>query len=256
MVFLPRKLMVTAVLAALTPFSWAQTPPPAGPAAAPASMAAPAPGAMRHTHMHHHAQPGAKYHSTHPMGGMHSPEGHMASMQEHRAQHHAQLKQALQLSPAQESAWTEFTAAMEHAPNHARLDPESMQQLSTPERIDRMRALRTQRAAEADRRGDAVKAFYAKLNPAQQKTFDSHHNAHHKSHPMMMAHGPHGSGMPSDAGQGGMMMGMHHQQDCKQGGYGMHEGHRHSHSHRYHSKKSAPPAAVAPDAAPSTPAAK
>jgi len=253
MVFLPRKLMVTAVLAALTPFSWAQTPPPAGPAVAPASVAAPAPGAMRHAHPHHHAQAGAKYHGSHPMmSAAHSPEQHAAAMQEHRAQHHAQLKQALQLSPAQESAWTEFTAAMEHAPGHARLDPESMQQLSTPERIDRMRALRTQRAAEADRRGDAVKAFYAQLNPAQQKTFDSQHNAHRKLHPMMMAHGPHASGMPSDAGHGGMM-GMPHQHDCKQGSYGMHEGHRHGH-HR--GKKNAPPAAVAPDAASSTPAAK
>ena len=48
-----------------------------------------------------------------------------------------------------------------------------MEKLTTPERIDRMRALRAQQAAEADRRGEATKTFYAALTPEQQKTFDS-----------------------------------------------------------------------------------
>lgn len=258
MVFLPRKLIVTAVLAVLTPVSWSQTPPPAGSAAvAPAPAAAQttpasAPAAMRRAHRHHHAHAGAKCDNASPMGGMHcgmhSAEEHAAAMREHRAQHHAQLKQALQLSPTQESAWTEFTAAMEQAPNHARLGAEEMGQLSTPERIDRMRALRAQRAAEADRRGDAVKAFYTQLNPAQQKTFDSHHS---KLYPKMMAHSPQGMMMSSEMGHGGM--GVQHQHDCKPGSYGMRAGYRHS--HRTHGKKNAPPPAMAP-AEVSAPAAK
>jgi hypothetical protein len=47
-----------------------------------------------------------------------------------------------------------------------------MQKLTTPERIDRMRAQRAQRDAAMDARSDAVKAFYAQLQPEQQKTFD------------------------------------------------------------------------------------
>jgi hypothetical protein len=48
-----------------------------------------------------------------------------------------------------------------------------MQKLTTPERIDRMRAQRAQRDAAMDARSDAVKAFYAQLQPEQQRTFDT-----------------------------------------------------------------------------------
>ena len=52
-----------------------------------------------------------------------------------------------------------------------------MAKLTTPERIDKMRELRTQRTTEMhaamDKRSDATKAFYATLNPEQKKTFDA-----------------------------------------------------------------------------------
>jgi hypothetical protein len=58
--------------------------------------------------------------------------------------------------------------------------------MSTPERIDRMRQMRAQRAAEMDRKGDATKAFYAQLTPPQQRAFDEismrffgRHGKHH-----------------------------------------------------------------------------
>ena len=122
-----------------------------------------------------------------PHGG---PRHHRAQREQHRhaqpgdrAQHHARrlaaLKEQLQLTPAQEPAWTAFTAAVQPGERKARLDRQGMEQLTTPERIDRMRALRAQRAAEADRRGDATKAFYAALTPAQQKTFDARALRHH-----------------------------------------------------------------------------
>ena len=91
---------------------------------------------------------------------------------ERHAQHLSQLKTQLALTPAQEGAWTSFTQAMQPRGDFARLDRESMQKLTTPERIDRMRAQRAQRDAAMDARGDAVKAFYAQLQPEQQKTFD------------------------------------------------------------------------------------
>lgn len=82
------------------------------------------------------------------------------------------FKQKLQLTPAQEPAWNSFMQSMKPNPQ-ARLDMQGMDKLTTPERIDRMRAMRAQRDAEMDRRGDAVKGFYAQLTPEQQKTFDA-----------------------------------------------------------------------------------
>ena len=102
-------------------------------------------------------------------------EQRMERRQQYRAERMAAFKAQLQLTPAQESAWSDFTAtALQPGPRHARLDAEGMAGLSTPERIDRMRALRIQRAADADRRGEAVKAFYATLSAPQQHTFDTH----------------------------------------------------------------------------------
>ena len=96
--------------------------------------------------------------------------------QQARAQRAEAFKQKLALTPAQEPAWAAFQQAMQPGQRHARLDGGKQQdwkQLTTPERIDRMRAMQAQRAAEFDRRGEAVKAFYATLSPEQQKTFDA-----------------------------------------------------------------------------------
>lgn len=130
-------------------------------------------------------------------------QDHRERHQAHRAQRLAGLKDQLKLTPAQEPAWTTFAAAMQPGERPARLDRKDMDQLTTPERIDRMRALRAQHAAEADRRGEATKAFYATLTPEQQKTFDTQARRHH-GHPGMggpmkgdgarHGHGPHGRG--------------------------------------------------------------
>ena len=85
----------------------------------------------------------------------------------------ADLKQKLQITPNQEQAWASFSAAMQPPAQRARPDREALAGMSTPDRIDHMRALRDQRNAEMDRRADATKAFYGQLNADQQKTFDS-----------------------------------------------------------------------------------
>ena len=116
-----------------------------------------------------------------------------ARMQEHMARHQADLKARLKLTPAQEGAWTSFTSAMQapaswaQRPNRAEMD-----KLTTPERIDRMRALKAQHDAEMTKREDAIKAFYAALTPEQQKVFDAEHRGrggrhggrHHGHHSM------------------------------------------------------------------------
>ena len=122
-------------------------------------------------------------------------EQRRANMQDRMAQHPAQLKQNLELSAVQEPAWNAFIASMKMGERPARLghmDRAEVQKMTTPERIERMRAQRAQRQAEADKRTDATLAFYASLNPAQQMTFDAqtmrqqHHmggqSGHKKSH--------------------------------------------------------------------------
>ena len=115
--------------------------------------------------------------------GMHEGQGRMGSMGSDKmkarmAKHQAELKAALKITAAQEAAWTTFTTAMTPpaGPMAQRPTREDMAKLSTPERIDKMKAMRTEHHAvmslEMDKRADAVKAFYATLTPEQQKVFD------------------------------------------------------------------------------------
>lgn len=83
----------------------------------------------------------------------------------------AALKLKLQVSAAQEGAWNAWTAAMKPA-QRQRMDRDAIEKMTTPERIDNMRAQRAVRIAEMDRRGDATKTFYAALSADQQKVFD------------------------------------------------------------------------------------
>lgn len=92
---------------------------------------------------------------------------------ERQAARLAELKQQLALTEAQQPAWTRFTEALQTRGNFARPDRSSMEKLTTPERIDQIRAMRTQRNATMDARLDATKAFYAELQPEQQRSFDA-----------------------------------------------------------------------------------
>ena len=143
MSFLQHRIAAAAVLAALALPVLAQPAPSDAPAAGAPAQQARKPGDLQ--------------------------ERHQARMAQRANAFKAQLK----LTPEQEPAWTAFMAAMQPAQRTARLDPADMEKRTTPERIDRMRAMRAQQAAEADRRGEATKTFYAALTPEQQKTFDS-----------------------------------------------------------------------------------
>jgi Ni,Fe-hydrogenase I large subunit len=114
-------------------------------------------------------------------GGMqHERIGKMdpAKMQVRMDKRFDALKAQLKITAAQESAWTAFTAAMKPAAGMMtnRPDPTEMQKLSTPERIDKMQSVHTQRMTDMNaamtQRGDATKVFYAMLSPAQKKVFD------------------------------------------------------------------------------------
>jgi periplasmic protein CpxP/Spy len=114
-----------------------------------------------------------------PMGGDMGPRGGMrehrmdpAKMQEHMAKRQAALKQKLQITPAQEGAWNTWTAAMKPG-DFKRPERGEFEKLTTPERIDRMRALREQHLAQMDKHAEATNAFYASLAPEQKKVFDA-----------------------------------------------------------------------------------
>jgi protein CpxP len=117
-------------------------------------------------------------------------EQHMAQMQERMAKRQAEFKQKLQLSPGQEGAWDSYAAALKPSGNFKRGDRAEFARLTTPERIDRMRAHRAERIAAMDRRDEATKTFYAVLTPQQKKVFDDatarrgqrHHGGQHGHH--------------------------------------------------------------------------
>ena len=94
-----------------------------------------------------------------------------ARMEERMARRLGELKQKLQIARGQEGAWETWTAALKPT-QVQRPDRGAFAQLTTPERIDRIKAVRAQRNAEMDKRLDATKAFYTQLNADQQKVFD------------------------------------------------------------------------------------
>lgn len=80
---------------------------------------------------------------------------------------------------------------------HKRPDREEMDKLTTPQRIEKMRELPKQHMgdmqAAMDKRDDAIKSFYAALEPEQQKIFDAEH-ARMGMHHGMGKGGMHGEG--------------------------------------------------------------
>ena len=139
----PKHLIAAAVLAAVGVVAVAQTPAPAG-------------GGMGQQEQQERSDP-ARMHER---------------MQARMAQRQARLKEMLQITPAQEGAWNAWSAAMQPPANWKRPDRAELERLTTPERIDRMRTMRTERIGMMDRRADATKAFYASLNPIQKRVFD------------------------------------------------------------------------------------
>jgi protein CpxP len=140
----PKQLIAAAVLAMLGLAATAQTPPGPPPGG---------PGRMDRMERH-------------------DPGRMQQFMQQRRAQKMARLKETLQIAPTQEGAWTAWTASMQPPTNWQRPDRAELERLATPERIDRMRALRTERMGMMDKRAEATKAFYATLNPIQKRVFD------------------------------------------------------------------------------------
>ena len=112
-----------------------------------------------------------------PADGMHQGMHHMnpARMQARMDKFAAELKARLKLTPAQEGAWATLLAAHKMPADMMakRPDPAALEKLSTPDRLDRMKALRSQHMAAMDQRDEATKTLYATLTAEQQKVFDA-----------------------------------------------------------------------------------
>jgi periplasmic protein CpxP/Spy len=129
---------------------------------------------------------------TGPMEGSHAKEHGRrmdpAKMDAMHAKRSAELKAKLKITPQQEGAWNDFAAAMKPPARddakHA--DRAAMEKLTTPERLEKMKVMRTQHMADMnaamDKRDAATKALYAALTPDQQKVFDAAHTQGQRGH--------------------------------------------------------------------------
>ena len=137
----------------------------------------------------------------------------MERMHARRAAHQERLKTRLQLTPAQEPAWLAFVARMqpEKGPR-SQGEQTKWSELTTPQRLDLMQARMAEREANMGKRFEAIKSFYATLNPSQQKVFDGerimglqrtgmkgmkgmHHGKDHPHHQHRRGHDRHGMGV-------------------------------------------------------------
>lgn len=113
---------------------------------------------------------------------------------ERRAERHAKrmadLKQRLQITSAQEGAWNQFVSAMQPPARQPEpgADRHAFERLTTPERLDRMQAMQTERQNRMAARNQAIKQFYGQLSAEQQKVFDQQTARGHGHGP---EHGPH-----------------------------------------------------------------
>jgi hypothetical protein len=86
------------------------------------------------------------------------------------------LHQALRLSPAQETAWQLYRSAAD-VPDQAQQRRSAaaglFRTLDAPHRMDLVEAEMRQELADLQRQSQALKAFYAALNPDQQRLFDT-----------------------------------------------------------------------------------
>lgn len=154
---LRKHLLAAGLIASIGFAAIAQTPP-----------AAPQPGGEQHAH-----RDGGRHGDR---MGQYDPakmQERIARMQERMAQRQAAFKAKLNLTPAQEPAWNAFTASTKPpAVRPQRPSREEFAKLTTPQRIDRMQAMKAARDARMAERANATKTFYAALSPEQQKVFD------------------------------------------------------------------------------------
>lgn len=114
-------------------------------------------------------------------GNAATQEQRAAKMAEFEAKRTARLHDELMITPAQENAFRTYVAAMKPQHQQARGEHTRFEELTTPQRMEKMIAMQKQRTVEMEARLPALNAFYAVLTPAQKKVFDQR-GMHHRGH--------------------------------------------------------------------------
>ncbi|MDR2853557.1 MAG: Spy/CpxP family protein refolding chaperone [Burkholderiaceae bacterium] len=97
-----------------------------------------------------------------------------ARMEKRFQEHMDALKAKLNLSANQQGDWNTFAQACKPpAPPAERPEPSAFMEMTTPQRLDVMQKRMAERNDAFTRYADAVRTFYGKLTPEQQKTFDA-----------------------------------------------------------------------------------
>lgn len=123
--------------------------------------------------------------------GEHGQRHDHAKFQARVAERQAALKTQLKITAEQEPAWNVYTASqLPAAGKTPRPDREALRAMTTPERIQHMRAHQAERQAAMNQRADATLRLYAALTPEQQKLFDTRSGLHAGGD--RHGHGPHG----------------------------------------------------------------
>jgi len=106
---------------------------------------------------------------------------------ERAAAHQQKLHDQLQLTLAQNAAWSTYTAAIKPAPRAERPARGEWKSLPAPERMAKRIAMAKHHLAQMESRLAALTAFYEVLTPEQKKVFDANrmdrgarHMRHHK----------------------------------------------------------------------------
>jgi periplasmic protein CpxP/Spy len=112
--------------------------------------------------------------------GMHHDDDRMHERMGKRwEKRQTELKAKLHLAPSQEPAWTAFVQGMKAPANRPMqpVDREALAKLSTPERLEKMNAMREANFAAMQthikQRTEATRTFYNQLSVEQQKVFDA-----------------------------------------------------------------------------------
>eukprot|EP00611_Tribonema_gayanum_P016469 TRINITY_DN2868_c1_g1_i2.p1 TRINITY_DN2868_c1_g1~~TRINITY_DN2868_c1_g1_i2.p1 ORF type:complete len:137 (-),score=28.96 TRINITY_DN2868_c1_g1_i2:432-842(-) len=123
-------------------------------------------------------------------------------MQKKMVERQAAFKAELKLTPEQEPAWNAFVARTQPQAAPVRQSPrEDWSKLTTPQRLDRMQALKAERDAVMAKRVEAIKSFYATLSADQQKVFDAKRLGGFQRAGMHRGHGKHHDHHPRHGGQ-------------------------------------------------------
>jgi hypothetical protein len=87
----------------------------------------------------------------------------------------SKLHDDLRLRPDQAPAWSQYARAMDDGGQmlaRRRSAEEMLPQLATPRRLALMEATMSDELNDFRRQGDAIRLFYARLTPDQQRVFD------------------------------------------------------------------------------------